>query len=101
MIINEPKTPFNRLGIPENEEDEEKDERQQLLDRLKELEIAQKKSVKPHIGFASAEESSKSADYQEKHEMFLKKRKLHYNEYQEVLRMRELHREGEDDDNLE
>lgn len=31
-----------KCGLRVDEEDEEKDERQQLLDRLKELEIAQK-----------------------------------------------------------
>ena len=76
MKINEPKTPYNRLGIPEStpssnsllcvdKEDEEREEARQLIERLQELERIQaqqrafeteQQSKKVHIGFVSPPE---------------------------------------------
>ncbi|KNB45657.1 protein phosphatase inhibitor [Blastocystis sp. subtype 4] len=78
-VINEPKTPFNRLGIPEDPEENEEDNREQLLKRLMELDDSLKGRKKAHIVVSEEEEQLRHDE--EKHKAFLKKRKEHYDEY--------------------
>ncbi|KAK8810374.1 hypothetical protein WA538_002947 [Blastocystis sp. DL] len=77
-VIDEPKTPYVRQTF--FDEEEEHDNREQLLKRLMELDESLKGRKMVHI----ATEEKPQRD-EEKHIAFLKKRKEHYNEYQTVF----------------
>ena len=102
MVVNEPKTPFNRLGLPENPEEVLRDEREELIKRLNSLHQTFNNPPANHVGFADPsvekEEDEEDKEKEEKHRAFLLKRKLHYNEYQVVKKMREQLEEEEENE---
>ncbi|KAK8822628.1 hypothetical protein WA556_001522 [Blastocystis sp. ATCC 50177/Nand II] len=90
MVIDEPKTPYVRLGMTEDAEKEEQDHRQDLLDRLLAYQSSLQNKEKETEEETKDEDSEakRLEESERKHEEFLKKRKLFYREYQDALHLK-------------